>query len=571
MAKTKRHVGEILVERGVITKEQLREALERQQSRGGKLGQLLVRMAFATEEEIGKALSEQMEIPHVNLTQGDIDPEAATMIPKDVALKYNLIPIKKDDVQVIVAMDDPLNSIALDVVTFTAGLSVVPVIASRSRIKKAIETFYSSRKLSADKITRFRPGNIKYFEEQDFTEQKLRYESKSALTIKSVDIILTEAIKKCATDIHIELDGNTCRVRYRIDGVLRESFVFPSKQHLGIVTRLKLLADLDITERQRPQRGGFRMEYEGQPVDLRISILPMVRSENAVIRVLIQDVDKFDLSTLGFSKENLNMLLKNLGRTSGVIFITGPTGNGKATTFYSIIRELSNMTRKIITLEDPVEYRFPLINQMTPRASVGMSHYQALKAIMRNDPDILAIKEVPDKKTAELCIRAGLAGLLVIAIISAKDACDCPSWLMGLGVERFLLASSIDLVIGQRLVRRLCNRCRKKSNINIGGRQVDCFKPHGCSECDDGYSGRAGLYEVIPGDIFTQEILHGDATPDRIREIIIEQGYRTLWEEGIMLMHNGVTSSQELKRALPIDYSKHVLYNEDEKDVELEL
>lgn len=556
--KLKKHVGEILIKRGLIDKAQLDTALERQRITGDKLGRLLIKLGFLSEEELGNALSEQINVPHVDLSTEELDPAVINLIPEKVARKYDLIPIRRDGNEIIVAMDDPLSSIAIELLNFTAGMRVVPVLAGRTQIRKALEIYYTKKQVTSESLLQYFDEDLVITQDSDLSEQKLKYESKTAVNIKSVNMLLIEGIRRGASDIHIELDGGVSRARYRVDGLLHEAFIFKPGQHTGIVARIKVLATMDLTERRRPQDGAFRIEYEGKHVDLRVSTIPMIQGENVVIRILVQDAMKFDIENLGLSDWALDVIKTASRNPSGLIITTGPTGSGKSTTLYSILRMINTLEKKILTVEDPVEYRFPLINQMTVRPTIGLDFASSLRAILRHDPDVILVGEMRDAETAEICIRAALTGHLVLSTLHTRSGADSPIRLADMGIETYLIADTIDLIISQRLMRRLCPECKRKVVFEVGGKKIETFRAVGCSACNGGYSGRVGIYEVIPGDVVRPHLAHGTIDSEILKEAIREAGIPNLWEEGLRKVRDGETSIEELKRVLPSNYAKFI-------------
>ncbi len=554
----KKHVGQILIDNDVITTEQLNKALEKQKISGDRLGRMLVKLGYATEDEINRAISEQINLPHISLRIKDIDPKVIKIIPEQVARKYELMPVRREGVNLIVAMDDPLNSIAIELLNFTAGMRVIPVIANRKQIRKAIEEFYTEKNITSESILQYLDDELVISEEALLSEQKLRYESKTALNVKSVNMLLIEGIRRGASDIHIELDGAVSRVRFRIDGVLFEAFEFPFNQHSGMVARIKVLSNLDLTERRLPLDGSFKIEYEGRHIDLRVSTIPMLEGENAAIRILVQDTSKFDLESLGLSPKELELINSASNDTSGLIISSGPTGSGKSTTLYSILQEINKVGVKIITVEDPVEYRFPMINQMSVKPSIGFDFANCLRSILRHDPDVILVGEIRDRETAEICIRAGLTGHLVLSTLHTRTAVGCPIRLIDIGIEPYLLADTIELIISQRLIRRLCKECKKAIRIKIGKRRQKAYKAVGCNLCSGGYSGRIGIFEVIPGDIIRAELMKGGAYSDKLDNIVREAGYSSLWDSGLKLLEKGETSLEELRRVLPMQFTKNI-------------
>ena len=567
MAPQKKHVGEILIDRGVITREQLEVALKRQQEKGGKLGSILVRLGFASEEEIGEALSQQMDVPHIRLRPADIDSTAVSIIPEDTARKYNLIPVSIEGSQLVVAMDDPLNAIALDVLKFTSGMEIEPVLAPKSKIRSAIEAFYAKKKLSEGQIQRYIDDRLNLYEEQELSDQKLRYQAKLAVSVKAANMIMIESIKRNATDIHVEIDGNFVRVRYRVDGYLKETFIISADHYLGIINRFKILAELELGRRNIPQEGSFRVEYDGRDVDFLVTVIPTVRGENLSIHILTQDIDLYDINRLGLSDETLSKILSCAKDLKGLLVVTGPTGSGKTTTLYSILRSVNTVGRKIITIEDPVAYRFPLMNQVSVKPSKGLDYEEALRSALRTDAEVILVQELVNERVAEMCIRAGLSGRLVLTSCNVSGAAELPKFLADMGIEPYLVSGTIDLVIGQRLVRRLCKACRQEVNFKLWGRKIKAYRAVGCGECKNtGYRGRIGIFELLPGDIISEQVSKGITAPEKLRIAAREAGFRTLWEEGILKVSNGVTSISELRRALPVDYSRYVLSTRNTKE-----
>jgi len=552
----KKHVGEILVNQGTIDRIQLEDALERQRKTGEKLGRLLIKLGYLSEEELGTALSEQINIPHIDLSSEEIDPAVINLIPEKVARKYDLIPVRREGNNIVVAMDDPLNSIAMELLTFTAGMRIVPVLAGRTQIRKALEMYYTKKQVTSESLLQYFDEDLVIAQDADLSEQKLRYESKTAVNIKSVNMLLIEGIRRGASDIHIEMDNGISRARYRVDGLLQEAFIFKLEQHTGMVARIKVLANMNLTERRLPQDGAFRIEYEGKHVDMRISTIPMIQGENVVIRILVQDTMKFDIESLGFSDWAIDVIKAACKNPSGLIITTGPTGSGKSTTLYSILRMINSLDKKILTVEDPVEYRFPLINQMTVRPSIGLDFASSLRAILRHDPDIILVGEMRDSETAEICIRAALTGHLVLSTLHTRSGVDSAIRLVDMGIEHYLIADTIDLVISQRLMRQLCPECKKKVIFDVGGRQIETYQAVGCPACNSGYSGRIGIYEVIPGDVMRPYLIANELDSAKMQEAVREADIPGLWEEGLRMVRLGKTSLEELRRVLPANFAK---------------
>ncbi|HBT49628.1 MAG TPA: type II secretion system protein GspE, partial [Caldanaerobacter subterraneus] len=453
MAKKK--LGELLVEVGLITEEQLKHAMEVQSKTGEKLGKVLTKLGYVTENQILEALEFQLGIPHVDLQKYYIDPEVAKLVPESVAKRHLLIPVKKSEDGLYVAMADPLNIFALDDVRIITKQNVKPLIASESSILKAIDRIYG--KEQAEKAAQeFK----KEFKEEESLPQEVLEEIQNAPAVRFVNSIIEQAVKSRASDIHIEPTEKDLRIRFRIDGQLTEAMRTIKSTHAPVVTRIKIMANMNIAERRLPQDGRFDFTVSGRTVDVRVSSLPTVFGEKIVLRLLDKENFVMTKEQLGFDEEDLPLFDKLIKRPNGIVLLTGPTGSGKTTTLYAMLRELNKPNVNIITVEDPVEYSLEGINQVQVNEKAGLTFATALRSILRQDPDIIMIGEIRDTETAEIAIRAAITGHLVLSTLHTNNAAGAITRLIDMGIEPYLVASSVVGVIAQRLARKVCDNCK---------------------------------------------------------------------------------------------------------------
>ncbi len=565
-------LGDLLVDAGLITKEQLEEALKIQEKDNERLGTILVKLGYLTEEEITSFLSKQYGIPAVNLEHFEISEDVIKRIPSDIARKYMLIPITRTGSTLTVAMADPTNIYALDDIKFLTGLNVEPVVASELSIKKAIDKYYGSetqielRKVVEDLEGDFgEDADLEVVEdEEEIDLDSLVASVEEAPVVKFVNMMLMDAVKKGASDIHVEPYEKFYRVRFRIDGVLHEVMKPPLSMKDAITSRIKIMSKLDIAEKRLPQDGRIKlkMKLEGKrkELDFRVSVLPTLFGEKIVMRILDPEKLMLDMTKLGFEQESLDKFLYNIKKPYGMVLVTGPTGSGKTNTLYSAISQLNQPETNIMTAEDPVEFNLPGINQVNVRDEIGLTFAAALRSFLRQDPNIILVGEIRDFETAEIAIKAALTGHLVLSTLHTNDAPSTISRLMNMGIEPFLVATSVNLICAQRLVRRVCKNCKeevkipKKTLLDIGFKEEELkglkvYKGKGCDVCNGtGYKGRVGLYEVMEVSDTIKDLILSGATALDLREQAIKEGMITLRRSGLIKIKDGITSIEEVLR-----------------------
>ncbi len=565
-------LGDLLVESGLITKEQLQEALEVQKQDNERLGTILVKLGYLTEEEITSFLSKQYGIPAVNLEHFEISEDVIKRIPSDIARKYMLIPITRTGSTLTVAMADPTNIYALDDIKFLTGLNVEPVVASELSIKKAIDKYYGSEtQIELRKVVEDLEGD--FGDEADLEvvedEEEIDLDSlvasvEEAPVVKFVNMMLMDAVKKGASDVHVEPYEKYYRVRFRIDGVLHEVMKPPLSMKDAITSRIKIMSKLDIAEKRLPQDGRIKlkMKLEGKKkeLDFRVSVLPTLFGEKIVMRILDPEKLMLDMTKLGFEQESLDKFESAIAKPYGMVLVTGPTGSGKTNTLYSAISQLNKPETNIMTAEDPVEFNLPGINQVNVRDEIGLTFAAALRSFLRQDPNIILVGEIRDFETAEIAIKAALTGHLVLSTLHTNDAPSTISRLMNMGIEPFLVATSVNLICAQRLVRRVCKNCKeevkvpKKTLLDIGFKEEELkglkiYKGKGCDVCNGtGYKGRVGLYEVMEVSDTIKDLILSGATALDLREQAIKEGMITLRRSGLIKIRDGVTSIEEVLR-----------------------
>ncbi len=555
--RKRRSLGDILIESNIITTNQLEDALKKQKITGKKLGELLLEEGLIDEIQLMKALEYQLKIPHIDLTTHQIDPEATKLISENLARRHMLIPVSRDEGLVTVAMADPLNLYAIDDVNIATGLSVKPALALRSHIQNAIEKYYG--KESAEKAVEDFTKEVG-IEQISELEEDILNEVNNAPVVRLVDSIIQHAARANASDIHIEPFEKNIRIRFRIDGDLQEIMTSSKNTHSAIVTRIKIMGRMDIAEKRLPQDGRVEMQVDNKPVDLRISIFPTVYGEKVVIRLLHRTNTILTKSQLGFNDKNIEMFNKIIQSPSGIILVTGPTGSGKTTTLYAVLRELNKITRNIITVEDPVEYRLEGINQVQVNLKAGLTFANGLRSILRQDPDIIMIGEIRDNETAEIAVRAAITGHLVLSTMHTNDSASTVSRLIDMGIEPFLVSSSVVGVVAQRLVKKICTNCKIEykpgliENSLLGLKSNEkLYKGRGCSLCNNtGYKGRTAIHEIMLMTKEIRELVEQGRSIDEIRRISKKQGTLTLRESCSQLVRNGITTTEEM---LKVTYS----------------
>jgi len=552
----------MLVKATLITKEQLQKALQQQETGGGRIGTNLVKLGFISEDDITSFLSRQYGVPSINLSHFEIDSAVIKLIPSEIAQKHQIIPINRTGNVLTVAMADPSNIFAIDDIKFMTGFKVEPVVAAETSIKNAINKHYDSAGMVEDIMKNFDDKDVEALKdaEDNINVAELGQAAEDAPVIKLVNLILTDAIKKGASDIHIEPYEKTFRVRYRIDGVLYEVMQPPTRLKAAITSRIKIMAQLDIAERRLPQDGRIKIKMSGKEMDYRVSTLPTLFGEKVVLRLLDKGNLQLDMTKLGFDSGALEHFESGLLMPYGMVLVTGPTGSGKTTTLYSALNRLNTTETNIMTAEDPVEFNLPGINQVQMKAEIGLNFAAALRSFLRQDPDIIMVGEIRDYETAEIAIKAALTGHLVLSTLHTNDAPSTISRLLNMGVEPFLVAASTNVILAQRLARRVCQSCKEpapvppQALVNIGfspeeAAKITPLKGKGCMTCSDtGYKGRVALYEVMLIKENIKEAILQGASVIEIRELGRKNGMKTLREAGLAKIREGMTSLEEIMR-----------------------
>jgi type IV pilus assembly protein PilB len=567
-------LGDMLVKKGLLNMEQLQAALKHQRDQGGRLGSILVDLGFVSDDAIVTALCTQYDVPSVNLAHFQIDPEVIRLIPIETAIRYQVLPLKKVGTLLTVAITDPTNVLALDEIKFMTGYHVEPVVASQSAIRQAIEQFYGTEqtielKKVYDELTAGGEYELNLAAEaEEVNLSELQKSSSEAPIIKLVNIILGDAIRQGASDIHIEPFEKELVVRYRIDGVLFKLMNPPLRLKDALVSRIKIMSKLDISERRLPQDGRIKIiinqNGRKKDVDFRVSSLPTLFGEKVVLRILDKEKLPLDLTLLGFEPESLKKFDRAIKRPYGMVLVTGPTGSGKTSTLYTCLHKLNQPEVNILTVEDPVEFNFPGVNQVQTKEQIGLSFAVALRAFLRQDPNIVLVGEIRDLETAEIAVKAALTGHLVLSTLHTNDAPSSINRLLNMGIEPFLVSTSVHLICAQRLVRKICSECKVrvdtpvKAIVDIGfppamAKNIITHHGAGCARCNDsGYRGRIGLYEVMEVSPTIQTMILTGANSAQIREKAKEEGMITLRESGLEKIRTGLTTIEEVLRETTI-------------------
>lgn len=562
-------LGELLVRENLITIQQLQQAEDEQRKGGGRLGASLIKLGLVDEGDLLNFLSKQYHVPSINLDEFEIDSEVVKLLTEDVAKKHQVIPVHRAGASLVVAMADPSNIYAIDDIKFLTGYNVEVVVASDSQIERAIGRYYAeSEGPDYDEVMQgFEEGEIE-FGEDDETGNILDLEksAEEAPVVKLVNLILVDAIKKGTSDIHIEPYEKSFRVRYRIDGALYEVMNPPPKLKSAVVSRLKIMSALDIAERRLPQDGRIKLKLgKGREMDFRVSVLPTLFGEKVVMRLLDKGNLQLDMTKLGFEQGQLDDFQGGIHQPYGMVLVTGPTGSGKTTTLYSALAELNKTTENISTAEDPVEFNLPGINQVNMHEEIGLNFAAALRAFLRQDPDIIMVGEIRDFETGEIAIKAALTGHLVLSTLHTNDAPSTVSRMLNMGIEPFLITAALNVVVAQRLARRICSDCKEPIEIGkaaleelqVPGELLEdfqAFKGKGCATCSNtGFKGRVAVYEVMRAtDELKEMILNGGSTAE-LKAEAVRLGMRTLRQAAIRKFAEGTTTFEEVARVSAAD------------------
>jgi type IV pilus assembly protein PilB len=566
-------LGEILVKESLITQEQLQKALEFQRANGGKLGSCLTKMGFITDDDITGILSRQYGVPSINLKFYEIDPIIIKLIPQDTAQRYQVIPLSRVGSVLTIAMTDPTNVFAMDDIKFMTGFNVEPVVASESAIGDAISRFYGagSGGTNQEEISNLMKDLVEDDQELELAAEEAEMDAASlekaaeeAPIIKLVNLILTDSVKRGASDIHIEPYETEMRVRFRVDGQLQKVMSPPMRLKDAITSRLKIMAKLDIAEKRLPQDGRIMIKYKAdgkkKELDFRVSTVPTLYGEKIVMRLLDKENLRLDMTKLGFEQASLDKFERNILKPYGMVLVTGPTGSGKTNTLYSSVSTLNKIDTNIMTAEDPVEFQLAGVNQVQMKEQIGLNFAAALRAFLRQDPNIILVGEIRDFETAEIGVKAALTGHLVLSTLHTNDAPSTVSRLMNMGIEPFLVATSVNLICAQRLVRRICSNCKEQLEvpeqalIDAGYtpeevKTVKIYHGKGCTTCNKGgYKGRTGLYEVMEVTDELRELILVGASALELKKKAVELGMITLRRSGLTKIAAGLTTMEEVLR-----------------------
>jgi type IV pilus assembly protein PilB len=564
-------LGEILIKESLITSEQLRLALEHQKANGGRLGTSLMSLGFISDDEITGVLSRQYGVPSINLKFYEVDATVIKLIPQDTAVRYQIVPLSRVGSTLTIAMTDPTNVFAMDDIKFMTGFNVEPVVASETAIAEAISKFYGQADSGEElnKVMKDLSGEDAAdlelaTEEQETNLADLERAAEEAPIIKLVNLIMTDAVKRGASDIHVEPYEKEVRVRLRIDGILQAVMTPPLKLRDAITSRIKIMAKLDISEKRLPQDGRIMIKYRKdgriKDLDFRVSTIPTLYGEKIVMRLLDKENLRLDMTKLGFEQESLTKYERAILRPYGMVLVTGPTGSGKTNTLYSSIARLNTAETNIMTAEDPVEFQLAGVNQVQMKDQIGLNFAAALRAFLRQDPNIILVGEIRDFETAEIAVKAALTGHLVLSTLHTNDAPSTISRLMNMGIEPFLVATSVNLICAQRLVRKICQNCKEpldlpeQAMLDAGYTQDELPKTKiyvgkGCGTCNKtGYKGRVGLYEVMEINDELRELILVGASALELKKKAMDLGMLTLRRSGLTKAAIGLTTIEEVIR-----------------------
>jgi type IV pilus assembly protein PilB len=548
----RKKIGEMLIAEGLLTPEQLETALEEQRRHGGRIGAILKSLGFVTEEGMIKTLGRQSGIPHQVLSTVIIDADAVKLVPELLARRHQAIPLFKKGRTLTLAMVDPLNVVALDDIGRTTGLEIQPVVATEQDVMRAIERQYGMSSTIQEAVKNLEPLEV----EEPSTAEAERL-AEDTPVVKFVTTIITQAVHEGASDIHIEPDADVLRVRHRVDGILQEVTTAPKGLQGGVLSRVKIMADLDISERRVPQDGRIQMKVGERDIDLRVSTLPTIYGEKVVLRILDKRQGIVKLPDLGFAPGAFEIVRRMVARPYGLFLVTGPTGSGKTTTLCAALNTINTMARNIVTIEDPVEYQLKVVNQVQVNTKAGVTFANGLRSILRQDPDVIMVGEIRDRETATIAIQAALTGHLVFSTLHTNDAPSAVARLIDIGVEPYLIASSLIGVVAQRLVRKICPTCRKPATVPAdafqgitpeGGTHAPA-KGAGCSGCrNTGYSGRTGLFELLTVTDAVRELIINRAPASLLKTAALQGGFVPLRQAGLAKAAAGTTTLEEVYR-----------------------
>ena len=558
MAKEKRSLGESLVAEGIITSEQLKKAQEEERHSGQRLSKAIVKLGYVAEDDLMMFLSNKLDIPHIELSNYLIDPKIIELVPESLARKHELIPVLKIGNRVTCAMADPWNIFALDEIRAKTNLIIEPAVAKEGEIKKALNEYYGAKGSMDDLIRSFDEERLGVKGGKEADVRKLKGIVEEPVVIRLVNMMVMKAIQEKASDIHIEPEENELKIRFRVDGMLHDVESPPKHLQSAIISRVKIMSELDIAERRIPQDGRFTTKMDGRQIDVRVSCVPTIYGENVVLRLLDAATAILELNQLGFSKEVLDKWDKLIKRPHGIILVTGPTGSGKTTTLYASLNKINTVEKNIITVEDPVEYKLSGVRQIQINLKVDLTFANGLRSILRQDPNIIMVGEMRDHETAEIAIQSALTGHLVFSTLHTNDAPGAVTRMIDMGIEPFLVSSSIIGVLAQRLVRKICPDCKEKytptseamKDVGItGAEKIDFYRGKGCPKCmNSGYKGRIAIYELMIPDDKIRNAVTAKASKDEMKRLALSSGMISLQADGVGKIKQGLTTIEEVLR-----------------------
>ncbi|MBW2268811.1 MAG: type IV-A pilus assembly ATPase PilB [Deltaproteobacteria bacterium] len=561
-------IGELLVKENLLSAEQLAKAREESRNKGGRLGAQITSLGFLDENELTDFVAKQYGVPSIELDEFEVEDAVIQLIPEEVAAKHTVIPVNRAGSTLILATSDPSNIFALDDIKFLTGYNIQPVVASEEAIKRAIDRYYDQSSSLDDVMGDFDDSDIDLVQAADDVDiSELAKASEDAPVVKLVNLILTDAVKKVASDIHVEPYEKLFRVRYRIDGVLYEVMKPPMKLRNAITSRIKIMSELDIAERRLPQDGRIKLKMgRGKEMDFRVSVLPTLFGEKIVMRLLDKSNLQLDMTKLGFKEAQLEVFKHSIHQPYGMVLVTGPTGSGKTTTLYSALSELNQVSENLSTAEDPVEFNLTGINQVQMHEEIGLNFAAALRSFLRQDPDIIMVGEIRDFETAEIAVKAALTGHMVLSTLHTNDAPSTVNRLLNMGIEPFLVASSVNCIVAQRLARRICEDCKEvdpdvsEENLTEAGMSEDMvgeiqpMRGVGCRGCSEtGFKGRLAVYEVMELREELKEFVLNGASALELKREAVRLGMRTLRQSAFEMLGAGITTLGEVLRVSTAD------------------
>jgi len=560
MFRKKREIVDLLVEKKMVTTEQIAAANKEIKKTGLTLDKALIKLGFITEEDVAYTMAEDLGVPFMDIREYILDPKVMGVITENMAREYKAVPVFRVKDTLTVAMVNPKDIVAIDEIrNKTKCSNIEAVLGSKEAIMKTVDQYYSGVAKFDDVLKGIAKGEAAALKD-DVGVKELTQMAEEAPIVKLVNLLILEAVKVRASDIHIEPDETLTRVRYRIDGVLREINTTPKHLQQAIASRVKLLSRMDISEKRKPQDGKIEMKLEDKSLDMRVSTCPTVHGENIVIRILDKSSVMLGLGDIGFSEDDLKKYDELIHRPHGIVLVTGPTGSGKTSTLYASIATINSIEKNIVTIEDPVEYQIPLIRQTQVNPKIGFTFAEGLRTFLRQDPDIIMVGEIRDRETGEIAVQASLTGHLVFSTLHTNDSSTAVTRLMEMGIEPFLISSTLSGVLAQRLVRVICKRCKESYTPpadvlkRLGFKEkINFYKGKGCTKCNySGFAGRLGVFELLILDDKMKELIVKKVSGDEIKKLAIERGLRTLFQDGMEKIKKGITTPEEILRVLEI-------------------